>query len=108
MFLEAEPEDPIPPNPSSMGAGDERTLEELSPEELEAAEVILFERFGVNRNAKEARLVRNYESFAPEEATLPGRIKVSVYRTKEEGVFLQELTFLDNAKRWVLGPNKDI
>lgn len=108
-LLEVAPEQPLPPDPSSMGI-DERTLEELSPEELAAARSILFERFGVDPEKLEEARVRQYSTPAPEEGKVPGDIRVDVYKTnmEEEGIVLQELTFADGAQRWVVGPDQDI
>jgi hypothetical protein len=108
-LLELRPEQPLAPDPFSMGF-DERTLEELNPDELGIVRRSLFYNLGIDTNKLEKFLVRQYSTPAPEDAKVPGEIKVDVYRTNKEvdGIFLQELTFTDDEKRWVIGPDVDI
>lgn len=63
--------EPLPPDPSSMGLG-ETTLEELSPEQLSIVRETIFGKLGVDDKNPDF-LHREYESEAPEEATVPGK-----------------------------------
>ena len=108
-LLELMPEQPLAPDPCSMGF-DERTLEELDPDELAVVRGVLFSNLGVDPEKLDEAIVRQYNTPAPENAKVPGEIKVDVYKTnkEEEGIVLQELTFADGEKRWVVGPDVDI
>lgn len=100
---------PRPPDPVSMGF-DERTIEELGEAERIVVKGILFERLGIDHQQPDKSRIREYITQTPPDTKFPGEIKVSVYRTtqEEEGIYLQELTFPDGEKRWVIGPNQNI
>lgn len=100
---------PRPPDPVSMGF-DERTLEELTEAEKVVIRDTLFERLGIDPLQLDRSRIRNYKTETPDGIKFPGKIDVSVYRTTQAGeeIFLQELTFPDGEKRWVIGPDQDI
>lgn len=104
MFQETLPIDPY-----SMGI-EERTFEELSPEEKIIARQVIFSELGLNAENLGESILREYITTASEDATAPGKIKVSVFKIggENEGIFLQELTFSDGEKRWVVGPDQNI
>lgn len=106
-LLEISPDAPLPPDPYSLGF-DERTFEDLDRQEKEAAQEILYQQLGLDPERLDDFKVREYISKAPDQARVPGKISVVVYRTNKEDVFLQELTFEDGEKRWVVGPDLDI
>ena len=106
-MLEFDPETPLSPDPLSMGF-DERTMEELTVREKQDMEEILFEELIGDQEQVDASTVRTYQSQAPEQAAAPGTIDVSVFHTKHEEVFLQQMTSADGEKRFVVGPDVNI
>lgn len=98
---------PRPIDPSSMGF-DVRTMGELTPIEKDVARQLVFQRLGIDPNKLEEYRTRQYTTFPVEDVPAPGEIKAEVYRTNTEDIFLQELTFPDGEKRWLLGPDQDI
>jgi len=98
--------DLLPPDPSSMGIG-ETNLEDLGIEEINIVKETLFRRLGVVPSDPE-QLHREYSSEAPQESKAPGRINVRVFKTKTDGLYLQEMNFSDNQQRFVLGPDSNI
>lgn len=103
---EFTPDAPIPPDPLSMGF-DERTLEEISRNELAVVQEVLYQELGLEP-AIENFKVREYVASPSEGATVPGEVEVYVYKTNREGIFLQELLFKDGQKRWMFGPDVNI
>lgn len=99
-YLEVAPEEPIPPDPSSMGF-DDRTLEDITDTERAELKRILFEELGVDPNNNKDSLVRSYKVEA---------LNIQVFRTnrEDEGIFLQEILYPDGEKRWVVGPDRNI
>lgn len=102
-LLEVAGDTPLPVDPSSMGV-DERTFEELSEAEKKLAQGVIYERLGLDPDKLPEAKVRDYTTQAPEQ----GEIQVTVFRTNNEELFLQELTFADGEKRYMLGPDQDI
>ncbi|MDO8429442.1 MAG: hypothetical protein Q7S88_02320 [Candidatus Daviesbacteria bacterium] len=98
---------PRPPDPYSMGF-DERTLEELTPAELEVARRVIYSKLGLDPDKIDDDKVRTYESPVPEDAKSPGIIKIDVFKTNNPDIFLQELNSPDGEKRWLIGPDQDI
>jgi len=82
--------DPVDIDPFSMGF-DERTIEELDPEEIDAIRGVLFKRL-IPGDKK-----REYTDQNPETG---GKIDVSVFETDEEEIELHEMSFSDGEKRW--------
>ena len=99
----------IPPNPFDFGIGDDRIVDNLSPEEVEILRKIVFNELGVEEGNPDY-VQRHYVSKGSPESPAPGDIKVTVFRTNREsdGLFLQELTFPDGQKRLVVGVDKNI
>ena len=92
-------QEPLATDPFSMGI-DSRTLEELSAEELAVLRQVLFEKLALDPQNLEKDRIREYTI---------NRATVVVYKTNQEGLFLQKMTFLrDEAVRWVLGPDQNI
>jgi hypothetical protein len=98
--------EPLPPDPSSMGLG-EINLEELSDEQILIVRETVFTTLGVNP-IDETATHRTYQAEAPQEATVPGQIDIKVFRTNREGTFLQEMTYQDGKQRWVIGSDTNI
>ena len=98
---------PKPPDPYSMGF-DERAIDELNDEEKAAAQQVIYQKFGLNPERLEESRIRIYTTQAPEDAKVPGEIKVETFKTNREDLFLQELTFQDGHKSWVIGPDQNI
>lgn len=99
--------EPLSPDPGSMGI-DDRTFEELMEWEKKEAEKVIYEELRLEIDKLNEVVVREYTTQAVESARVPGEIKVRVFETNKDGMFLQELTFKDNEKRWVVGPDQDI
>ncbi|MDP3888815.1 MAG: hypothetical protein Q8Q24_02110, partial [bacterium] len=76
--------------------------------ELKAVKEILLQELGLSEGTLEERKVRDYVSQPSKDATVPGEIRVSVYETSRDGLYFQELTFPDNQKRWMVGPDQDV
>lgn len=106
-LLEVSCEDPLAIDPYSMGI-DERNFEQLSAQEKAEAEKLIYEMLGLETENLSRLKTREYVSETSGDATIPGEIKVSVFNTNIEGVYLQELVFADGEKRFVLGPDKNI
>lgn len=98
---------PKPPDPYSMGF-DERAVDELSDEEKAVAQQVIYRKFGLTPDKLDEARVRTYATQAPEDAKVPGEIKAEMFRTNREDIFLQELTFQDGSKSWVIGPDQNI
>ena len=98
---------PRPIDPFSMGF-DERTMEELSLAEKEAARQIIYQVLDLEPDRIEEAKLRKYTTHLPEGDLVSGEIQVEVFRTNIEDIFLQELTFLDGGRRWLIGPDQDI
>ena len=94
------------PDPSSMGLG-ETNLEGLTDEEISVVRATVFEILGVDPLGETA-IHRTYQTEAPQEAAVPGKIDVKVFGTNREGTFLQEMTYQDGKQRWVVGPDTNI
>lgn len=107
LFLEDFADIPRVPDPSAIDMGDERTFEELSEGEMKVIKQALYEEFAIDP-IKQDTVVRTYQTEAPSEATVPGPIKATVFKTNRKGVFLQELVYSDNAVRYAAGPDMDI
>ena len=99
-------DEPLPPDPSSMGLG-ETNLEELTDEEILIVRETVFATLGVNP-IDERAIHRIYQTEAPQEAVVPGKIDVKVFVTNRESTFLQEMTYQDGKQRWVVGPDNNI
>jgi len=97
----------LPTDPSSLDMNDERTLEELATDEIERIRRSLYKTLNVNPQLSDTEL-RRYDTTAHPKASVPGKIEVIVFKTNNEGVFLQELIFQDANTRWVIGPDQDI
>lgn len=116
-FVEEFGDTPVPPDPFSMGI-DDRTLEDLSPDELRIVRSITFAQLGIDQRNPAVARVRNYQSRTPDMIKRPSGlvipkgspIDVEVFKTNrlEQGIHLHELTFSDRALRWAVGPNQDI
>ncbi len=100
------PGNPLSPDPSSMGF-DERTLEQLSMQELSEIRGILYQRLGINMEDPGAQ-VDIYPTNAPAGATSPGPMEVRVLKTNQPDLFLQEIVYQDRVTRWAIGPNQRI
>lgn len=98
---------PKPPDPYSMGF-DERAIDELSDEEKAVAQQVIYQKFGLTPDKLDEARVRTYATQAPEDAKVLGEIRVEVFRTNREDISLQELTFQDGHKSWVIGPDQNI
>lgn len=104
---------PMPPDPLSLGI-DERTLHELTTEELNLIRRVLFSKLKVDITDP----IRTYQTgigaevMRPSGVMIPAHsmIQVSVFRTnrESEGLYLQELTYPDSVKGWVIGPDQNI
>src|SRR6266571_7906598 len=92
-------DEPLPPDPSSMGIG-ETNFEELTDEEITIVREVLFKTLGVNASNPDS-VQRTYTTEAPQEATVPGEIGVTVFKTNREDTFLQEMNYQDGKQRWV-------
>lgn len=108
-LLEIVPEGPLPPDPDSMGV-DHRTFEDLTKQERQEAQRVIYQELGLQPDKLNQAKIRDYTTQADETARVPGEIKISVFRTNREsqGIFLQELTYMDAQKRWVIGPDSNI
>lgn len=85
----------------------ERGWDDLTEDEkLEVREVIYGE-LGLLADRLDQYRVRDYVTHTGPDADVQGKIKVSVYKTNKEGIFLQELTYEDGKKSWLVGPNKN-
>lgn len=98
---------PKPPDPYSMGF-DERTIDELTNEEKVIAQEVIYQKFGLTPEGLNKARIKTYTTRASEEAKVPGEIKIEMFRTNREDIFLQELTFQDGHKSWVIGPDQNI
>ena len=98
---------PKPPDPYSMGF-DERTIDQLSPEEKAVAQQAIYQKFGLTPESLEQAKVRSYSTQAPEDAVVPGKVSVEMFRTNQKDIFLQEMIFQNGDKSWVIGPDQDI
>ncbi len=98
---------PKPPDPYSMGF-DERAIDELTDDEKAVAEQVIYQKFGLNPERIDEARLRTYTTQAAEDAKVPGEIKVAMFKTNQENLFLQELTFQDGHKSWVIGPDQNI
>ncbi|MBI2040453.1 hypothetical protein HYT18_05290 [Candidatus Microgenomates bacterium] len=98
---------PKPLDPYSMGF-DERAIDELSDEEKAVAKQVIYHKFGLNPDRIDEARIRTYTTKAAEDSKVPGEIKVDVFKTNQENLFLQELTFQDGHKSWVIGPDQNI
>lgn len=105
-FLEACPGETYPIDPESLSIG--KSAEELDPEEKKAVEEVILAEFGLTKGKLEKEKIREYESQASEDATVPGKIRIEVFETNKEGVYLQKLTFSDGEIRWVAGADTKI
>ncbi len=99
-------DEPLPPDPSSMGMG-ETSLEELTDDELSVVRETLFKKLEVNPLDPKATH-RTYQTEAPQEASVPGEINVRVFKTNREEAYLQEMTFQDGKRRWTIGPDSNM
>ncbi len=98
---------PKPLDPYSMGF-DERVIDELSDDEKAVAQQVIYQKFGLTPESLEEAKIKAYTTQAPDDAKIPGDIKVEIFRTNREDIFLQELTFQDGHKSWVIGPDQNI
>lgn len=94
-------------DPLTMGF-DERGWEELTSDEKRAAEEIINQKFQFGLDGQLRRKIREYKTFPSDRATVPGEIRVLVYETEYENIFLHEFLFVDGEKRWKIGPNKNL
>lgn len=99
MFLEAAPEIPRPVDPASMGI-DDRTVEELSPQEKAKLREVLLQSVGLEETVLDQVTHREY--------TTSESIQVTVYHTDLDDIYLQELNFPDGETRFMLGPDMNI
>lgn len=97
---------PLSPDPSMMIEGEDRSMEDLSPDEQMEVRDVVYKNLGLD--TLEDIEERKYESEAPPEVNVPGKIKVTVLRTNRPGVYMHEMVFSDGALRWAIGPNTDI
>ena len=88
---------PKPPDPYSMGF-DEKAV----------AQQVIYQKFGLTPEIRDEARLRTYTTQAAEDAKVPGEIKVDMFKTNQENLFLQELTFQDGHKSWVIGPDQNI
>lgn len=117
-FLMVEPDKPISIDPHSMDESInedsfEGIYEGLTDAEKALVEKLLYEKLGLDPNNLDAMKVRDYKINSLDDTPSPGEVDVSVYKTnlKEPDlgeVFLQILTFQDDATRFVIGPDQDI
>lgn len=98
---------PKPLDPYSMGF-DERTIDQLSAVEKTIAQQVIYQKFGLTTEKLEEARIKTYITQAPKDAKVPGEIKVEMFRTNKENIFLQELTFQNGDKSWVIGPDQNI
>ena len=96
---------PLPPDPSSM-MDDPRSMEELLSDEQMVVRDVVYSALGLHGSGDIE--VRRYETEAPPEARVPGKVRVTVSRTNREGIFIHEMVFPDGALRWAVGPDVDI
>lgn len=96
-------DEPRPLDPYSMGF-DDRIFEELSEAEKTIAQQVVYNKFGLNPQDRSKDLVREY-SLTDEDSPDSDPIQVAVYRTnrQDDGLYLYELTFTDNQRRWMVG-----
>lgn len=94
-------------DPFTMGTG-EKNYEEQTTEEKKIAKQLFLSELGLEEKKLQEFIVREYSTTAPEYAIAPGEIKASVFKTNQEGVFLQRLTYTDKQEYWVVGPDQDI
>lgn len=97
---------PKAPDPYSMGI-DSRTMDELDEDEMQIAWELTCQALGLDPENLEPHEIRSYTTHAQPKAKVPGQIRVRVYRS-EIGLFLQELTFSNGEKSWVIGPDQNI
>lgn len=108
MFLSVAPEIPRPVDPASMGI-DERTMEELSPQEKAKIREVLLQSIGLNESILEKARLREYTTSTSEGTTSTSEpIQVVVYQTDLADVYLQQLNFTDGEVRFMLGPDLNI
>ena len=100
-------DNPKAPDPYSMGF-DERAIDELSDDEKAVAQQVIYQKFGLIPESLEEARIKAYSTQAPEDAKVPGEVKVEMFKTNQENLFLQELTFQDGHKSWVIGPDQNI
>lgn len=98
---------PKPPDPYSMGF-DERTIDQLGEDEKAIVQRVIYQKFGLTPEKLAETRIRSYSTQAPEDAKVPGEIKVEMFRTNKEDIFLQELIFQNGDKSWVIGPDQNI
>ena len=110
-MLEIDPETkPLPVDPDSLGIA-EKTMETLTDRELTAAQNVIYRLFGLTQEVdRNSHFVRSYQTQTVEDAASAGEVDVVVYATNLAGqnIFLHEMTFPDQKKRWALGGNLDI
>lgn len=97
-------DEPRPLDPYSMGF-DDRTFEELGEAEKTIVQQVVYNKFDLDPQQMSKDLVREY-NLTNEASPDSDSIQVAVYRTNQQGkgLYLHELTFADNEKRWMVGP----
>lgn len=98
-------DEPRPLDPYSLDVGTQ-VFEEMTPDQLEVSKRTIFEAMGIDGPYKEP--VRRYETDSLQGEQVAGGIKATVYQTKYDGMYVQELVWGDGLRQWVLGPNINI
>lgn len=95
---------PLAVDPFSMGI-DERTIDEITPEERNLVWQVICQKLGIETFfATSTGFVREYNSKTEQNE----EIEVTVISTKRKGIFLHILSYTDGEVRWALGPNVNI
>ncbi|KXK08999.1 MAG: hypothetical protein UZ21_OP11001000051 [Microgenomates bacterium OLB22] len=105
-LLEAMEGEVISADPTTMGAEDVRGFEEMSAAEVESMIALVCARYGVDLSDP-SYVHREYVTAAPDEATVPGPIRVQVY-LGESGQYVHLLTYADGSKACMVGADSDI
>lgn len=83
---------------------DARSVDELSTEEQSALNEIIIETLEIDFENQES-IVKSYEFEGPiQEDDTPSTVKVSVYTTNKENLFLHKVTYDNGAIVYAVGP----
>ncbi len=86
----------------------EKPMEELNLGEKKIIEQAIFKTAGLEPQTLEESKIRQYEAHGKEGTKGAGKIYIEVFRTNQEEVFLQKLTYPDGEIRWAVGPDENL
>lgn len=83
---------------------DERLFSELSDQEKEKALQVFEKELGFKQAKEKDLLFKEYSMQGTPDSPGEGKIKVEVFRTNQEDVFLRRYTYANGDTSWSLGP----